>query len=542
VSGSRTKRVAVTLTAALYLVGCPQLAEDSFEKVDDEEDAAASGGQNATGNPSSTLAAVTIGGVGATGGGGSTGGNGGNGNGGSGDTGSVGAGAPGTDGSLTSATGLASTATTTGGSGGTSELPTTLVYATTDDVIYSAEWDGQKLAAPEEWGSTEDTIAFVEARLAPDRSWAVAAFQGEGDDSCHLQLYRYFGDERALAETLDIGEPGNCLSARAFDVAFEQESGRALLVYALPGGKLGYELVEAGTISDPEVLAPMPMDTVTNWVRAVADSASNRIVVGFSLEVDTRHSLFVSEWDGSQFEQPRELVRNGVILDAESFDFAYYEGQLIALRGDDMDDGVGYRLRGTDGEWRPEEFRADALNGNAQVIELRTMPYGIAGALFDATGTVTSFGTVLWQDGKFVEETRLDNSLPAVSNFEPASQKTDIQRLGDAAITVYANDYDGAEDARSSLGWAVLRPDTGWAAQQEALPIVFDQESEGTVTRSIRLSRFTAQQEGLLLAFAEDRGLYVSSLTDLELGFTEPVLVDENVDGLATTPFAWIGP
>jgi len=535
----------VTLTAALYLIGCPQLADDSFDKVAGDDDThSASGGQKTTSNTGTSVTGQTLGGVGATGAG-SIGGNEGSGNGGSGDTGSVGAGAPGTEtGSVTSATGStsSSTTTTTGGTGGSSELPTTLVYATTDDVIYSAEWDGVKLGVPTEWAATENTIAFVEARLAPDRSWAVAAFQGDGDDTCDLQLYRHFGAETALAETVGIGEPQNCLTARAFDVAFEQESGRALLVYALPGGELGYELVEAGSVSDRKVLAPAVPGIAINWVRAVSDSASDRIVVGFSAEGGMRNSLFALEWDGSQFEPPHELVRNGVILGAESFDFAYYEGQLIALRGDDMDDGVGYRLREADGEWLPEDFRPNALNGNAQVIELRTMPYGIAGALFDATGTVTSFGTVLWQDGGFVEETRLDNSLPAVANFEPASLKADIQRLGDAAITVYANDYDGAEDARSSLGWAVLRPDTEWTAQQETLPMNFEQESEETVTRSIRLSRFTAQEEGLVLAFAEDRGLYVNALTDLGQGFTEPVLVDENVDGLATTPFAWIGP
>lgn len=534
----------MTLTAALYLAACPQLAEDSFEKVDgDDETASSSGGQKTSGNTGSTVTGLTVGGVTDAG---SIGGNGGSGNGGSGDTGSVGAGAPGTDtGNLTNATASTSsstTATTTGGTGGTSELPTTLVYATMDDVIYSAAWDGTNLGVPTEWGAAENPIAFVEARLAPDRSWALAAFQADGDDTCDLRLYQHFGAETALAESLGIGEPENCLTARAFDVAFEQESGRGLLVYTLPGGELGYEVVEAGIAPERQVLVPTDANLVINWVRAVSDSASNRIAVGFSAKVATRNSLFVLEWDGSKFGETQELVRNGVILDAESFDFAYYEGELIALRGDVMRDGVGYRLRKAAGEWLPEEFRPDALNGNAQVIELRTMPYGIAGALFDATGALASFGVVLWQDGDFVEETRLDNSLPAVSNFEPASLKTDIQRLGDAAITVYANDYDGAEDARSSLGWAVLRPDTKWTAQQETLPMNFDQESEETVTRSVRLSRFTAQKEGLVLAFAEDRGLYVNSLTDLELGFTEPVLVDEDVDGLATTPFAWIGP
>ena len=88
----------------------------------------------------------------------------------------------------------------------------------------------------------------------------------------------------------------------------------------------------------------------------------------------------------------------------------------------------------------------------------------------------------------------------------------------------------------------MLRPENEWTPQQDTLPIPFDQASRGTVTRSIRLARFTAEREGLLLAFAEDDGLYLSSITDLEVGFTPPELVEASVDGLVTTPFALIGP
>lgn len=532
----------MTLTAVLHLVGCPQLAEDPFDKIDsDETRPSGVDGPNASTGLTSTGSGV-IGGDGGSliatstangsGGGGATSD--------SGSTGNIAAGAPGIGGEGGSQGGETSTSTT--GGGGSTEVPTTLVYATTDSAIYSAAWDGAGLETPKKWDTTGYPIGFVEARMAPDRSWALVGVQGEGDDSCHLHLYQHFGDVTAPAVTLEIGEPDNCLSARAFDIAFEQKTGRAFLVYALPEGEIAYQVFEGGVLTDPEILVPTEASIAINWVRAVPDSASNRIAVGFTADGSTRDSLFVQEWDGSKFDEPHELVRTGCILNGESFDFAYYEGDLVALRGDVERDGFGYNRRGNTGEWPPEMFRPETPNGNAQVIELRTMPYGIAGALVDATGTAASFGTLLWQDGAFVEESRLDNTLPDVSNFEPASQKTDIQRLGDAAVSVYVNDYDGDEDAMSSLGWAVLRPNSEWTNQQATLPIPFDQASRGAVTRSIRLARFTAEHEGLLLAFAEDEGLYVSALTDLEAGFTEPVLVEAAVDGLFTTPFAVIGP
>jgi hypothetical protein len=274
----------------------------------------------------------------------------------------------------------------------------------------------------------------------------------------------------------------------------------------------------------------------------VPDSASNRIVVGFTAEGDIDDSLIVVEWDGQRFGASESLVARGSILDSQSFDFAYYEEQLIALRGDAEEDGVGYRLRRRDGRWTPEELRPAALKGNAQGVELRNLPTGVAGTLFDATGTLASVGALLWQDSDFAQETHLDDSLPAVSNFKSSSLKTDIQRLGDAAVAVYVNEYDGEPDAGSSLGWAVLQQNGAWTQQQDTLPIPFDQESPGTLARSMRLARFEDEREGLLLAFGEDRGLFVSSLTDLEAGFTEPTLVDERVNGSVSTPFAVAGP
>lgn len=529
----------MTLSAVLYLGGCPQLADDPFNKVDgdgDDELPTGAGAAPPTSITTSTGGRLDFGGSGGSGGDGNSNGTS------TTDSGNTGnpAGAAGTGGDGEPQSTNTATATT---GGGDTSLPTTLIYATADNTIYSAAWDGAALAAATEWDTTEHAIGFVEARMAPDRSWALVGIQSEGDELCQLHLYRHFGDVTAPVVTLDIGESDSCLTARAFDIAFEQETGRGLLVYALPKGELAYHVIEDGSLSDRESVTVAGLNVAINWVRAVPDSASDRIAVGFTTRRDTRRALLVQEWDGSKLSAPYELVRNGCILNTESFDFAYYQGDLIALRGDATRDGFGYHLRRGGGMWQPEAFRPNTPSGNAQLIELRISPYGVAGALYDATGTAASFGTLLWRDGAFVEEQRLDNSLPAVSNFQPASQKTDLQRLGDAMIAVYVDDDAGdGDDTSSTLGWAVLRADTKWTPQQDTLPIPFDQASRKAVTRSLRLARFTAAKEGLLLAFAEDDGLYLSSLTDLKVGFTVPELVEAKVDGLSTTPFALIGP
>jgi len=516
----------MTLTVALHVSACPQLAQDSFDKVEGDADAGVSSNAGTKNSATTTLGAsgLTLGGVTSSG---------------------V------TNSSVTSSsvTGVGGTSAGASGaagdggssSGGTSVAPTTLVYATSDNSIYAREWRATSWGAPVQWPTTDSPIAFVEAQMEPDRTWSLAAFQGEGDEACSLRVFRHVGTDSVRIATISMGEPENCLRARGFDIAFEQQTGRALLVYALSGAKLGYHVIERADMSEQHVLSGTNPDRSINWVRAVPDSASNRIAVGFSVEGGMQNSLMVQEWEGEEFGESHTLAPGGTILDSQSFDFAYYESQLIALRGDVSKDGIGYHLRDKDGRWIPEEFRPAALKGNAQGIELRNLPTGVAGALFDATGTVASFGTLLWKGGDFTEETRLDDELPAVSNFESSSLKTDIQRLGDAAVTVYVNDYYGEPDAMSSLGWAVLKSN-GWTSQEETLPMPFEQKSRGALARSIRLGRFMDDQEGLLLAFGEDDGLYVSSLTDLLEGWTPPTLVESAVDGSVSTPFALAGP
>lgn len=537
-AASTTRRATSALALVLYVTGCPQLADDPFEKVGPVENGSTTGGggTRTTGGTALTgtngsLILEGVGGAGTTST--TTDGSG----------GSLSAGAPGVGGGSggSEATGSGGSEAT-GGTGALPEAPTTLVYATTDRRVYAAEWKGASFGAAKLWAETPTPVAFVEAKLAPNRTWGVAAYQTEGDDGCTLWVHRHVGAISEAPLEIAMGEAENCSTARGFDIAFEQKSGRAMLVYALAGGELGYRIfARDSTTSEQSTPAPSNARLI-NWVRAVPDLASDRIAVGYTAEGTLLNPFVVQEWDGSAFDDAGVLSDGGTILNAQSFDLAYYQDTLMALRGDAVDDGFGYHERQTDGAWSEEDFRGDALMGNAQGIELRTMPYGVAGVLFDATGIAASYGAVFWNEGAFIEETQLDSTLPGVAQFASPSLKTAIARLGDAAVAVYSDDYAGPRNASSTLGWAMLRADTTWETQQQALPIHFDQKSDDAVTRSVRLARYEASQAGLILAFGEDRGLFVSSLTDPDRGWTEPVLIDAKVASDASTPFALAGP
>lgn len=534
-AASSTKRATLVLALAFYVTGCPQFADDSFEKVGPIEPGSTTGTTKTTGGVSmtGTNGSLILEGVGgAATNGTSTDASG----------GSLGAGAPGIGGGNGGGGTGGAGQSTTGGTGGLPAAPTTLVYATTDHTIYAAEWTGASFAPAELWAETAGEVAFVEAKSAPDRTWGVAAYQTEADAGCTLWVHRHVGATSEPPLEISMGEPDNCATARGFDIAFEQQSGRALVVYALENGELGYRLLARDSTTNEKVAPVESANLAINWVRAVPDLASDRIAVGYSAEGPLLDPFLVQEWDGSSFGESDVLSSGGTILDAQSFDLAYYQGTLLAFRGDTVDDGFGYYEREPDGAFSAEDFRGDALQGQAQVIELRTMPYGVAGVLFDATGSVASYGAVLWNEGDFIEERRLDNSLPGVAQFRSPSLKTAIARLGDAAIAVYSDAYAGPRNASSTLGWATLRADTAWETQQGALPIPFEQESRNAVTRSVRLARFEASQVGLILAFGEDDGLFVSSLTDLDEGWSEPHLVEASVAGDESTPFALEGP
>jgi len=552
-SAARSLLIAVT---ALQLSACPQLAEDNFKKSGFDEsdtDAGGTGGQATTTAGIPTTTGLALGGTGgegdSTGGSQATGGTTADGTGGT--DGSAGATDTGSGGSSAGATGGTASVGGTGGSdgsGGTggsvNKLPTMLIYATTNAELYAARWNGTSFDAPALWDSVDNPPAFVEAHMAPDASWGIAAYQAEGSGSCSLWVRRFDATSHEELGQFEIGDADNCTTARAFDLAFEQQQGRALLVYALEEGELAYHIIDSASISQAESIGGDYPNTVINWVRLVSDVASDHIALGYSAAGATAERLTMQEWDGQAeaFGDARSLAANDVILDAQSFDFAYYQNNLIAVRGDAREDGFEYHLRDSDGEWRPGMRRPMALQGNAQVIALRTMPYGVAGVLYDAVGVVASLGAIFWDAGNFTEERRLDNGLPDVDEFESASIKADVARLGNTAVAVYSDAYGESDGSGSALGWATRGPDSNWALQHSDLPVPIDQESRGALPRSLRLARFADSVEGLVLVFGEDDGLYATGMTDLSVGFGKPELIDPDVDGAASTPFAVAGP
>jgi hypothetical protein len=559
------------LTALMYLNGCPQFADDEFEKsgkiqgngdasgtkgsagsvtgilIDGAGGAASSagGGSTTDATGSSGEAGADASGVDASGGtaGGSTSSAGGSTSSAGGSTSSAGGSTNAAGGSTNAA--VTSTTQGTGGTGGSATLPkepTTLVYATNDNSVYAATWGGTTFDPPSLWDTLSEAIAFVEARYAPDRSWGLAAYQAEGDSGCTLWARRFKGTEAEPPLEISMGDAGSCLTARGFDIAFEQQSGRAMLLYAVAGGTLECRFIDSETMTQPQTIGGAQPTSTVNWVRAVPDFASDRVLVGYTAAGVSFDPLVVQEWDGSAFSDTHELATYGAILDAQSFDFAYYQGSLLAVRGDTGQYGMFSSVRDSDGNWSNEERSTSALDGNAQVVELTTLPYGVAGALYDADGGSANLGVLFWENGDFSEETSADISLPDISTFESPSLKIDVARLGDSAVMVYSDAYAGTGRSRTGLGWATKGPNSDWEVQSQALPIPHDQESRDAYTRSIRLARHEVGQEGLVLVFGEDDGLFESHLSDLQTGWSTPKLINADVQGSDSTPFSVAGP
>lgn len=519
---NRKVRLAGSVAAALLALGCPQLLDDDFEKASDRsaEGAGASGGNSAS-TGSGFGGSLNIGLATAS----STGGA----------TGEAGASPDGSGGGGTETTTMTSTTSGdgTGGGGPTTVKgppPALLVYATAGGDVLARAWEETAFGDPVVWNTPGETVAFVEARLHPNRQSGVVAYQTDGGDQCSLWVHLHEGLESQAPKQIPIGTSDKCLTTRSFDVAYERLSGTGLVVYAADDMTLEYR-----TIVDQELSEAIEIDRGTaaseiQWVRLSPDPKSDKIALGHTGSTSQSNSLVALLWDGDSWGSSEQIAGSGAVLGSQSFDLAFDE-ELLSVRADDSDDGVDYAWM-QDGAWSNEELLGGAPGWDVTFLELMSTPEGIAGIAIDTLGDTGRLGAFFHDGQSFVEATQLDLTLPPTTELEPPAMKGDLGLLGDSVVAVYPTDYVGG----SAIGWALRAAGSSWTLMEGDEPDL-EQMSRGAVPWSLRLAPLPGPDAGLILTFSEEQGLYFTYLTNLETGWATPVLVDAEVTGDEYTPY-----
>ena len=201
----------------------------------------------------------------------------------------------------------------------------------TSDAPYYTIWDGDSwvhnpaVVGPNPAGGD---IRLIEAESHPWSDEILVAVVGDLYD---MQLLRWDGDQ-----FVDLGELTNGTSNRSYqvvDIAYEQQSGQALIVWGDLWGQLegsGTSLVYA-TWNGCELSSPQKFRDIGSeprFVKAAADPTSDTVIVVVS---DKAWRLHVMVWDGSAWSDYRKVDDEIYDNFSQSFDVAWESSGNEAL-------------------------------------------------------------------------------------------------------------------------------------------------------------------------------------------------------------------
>lgn len=190
---------------------------------------------------------------------------------------------------------------------------------------WSRVWDGDSFGAQANMDtSPEDSRWFVE-KSSPKTGEKLVAAWDESAGSRNLFVFRWNGS--SWTEDLLIANAAADSATRLMDIAYEEESGDALLVYGDNTTQLKYRARVAGAWDGAAGNAGTALDSRKRWVKTKAQRNSDSILVGYLNDNERLGALI---WDGStntftnQFEDDDSPAQTEAISsDEEAFDIAW---------------------------------------------------------------------------------------------------------------------------------------------------------------------------------------------------------------------------
>lgn len=315
--------------------------------------------------------------------------------------------------------------------------------ATTPNYPKSRLWNGSAISAEQfalSVGSTNSGWHILKA--ARTRQEQILVTKDTNDD-INVQVWN-----GSLWHNLsEISTDSGSTSYRSFDVAYEQQSDRAMIVFRdNTNGNVPHYVLWNGSSYSSEGTA---LDGGNNvqWIRLAAKPETNEILL---VTLDSAGDLNVQQWDGTAWGDLTEIETDAETTDFQSFDVAYEQVSGRALLAwMPLDESQPHYRLWNGSTWTPETIANDMGSSDVRWVSLVAKPASneLALATVDAGNDLN---VQLWNGNVFGTVTELDNSIEssAQRSFALAYQqnKTDLMVVyGDSSdnVPVYYR-YNGS--------------------------------------------------------------------------------------------------
>jgi hypothetical protein len=253
-----------------------------------------------------------------------------------------------------------------------------------------------------------------------------------------------------LELTASIGATNSAY--RGFDIAYEQVSGDAVVVYQTGGNDPEYRVWDGNSWSGPTVI-DLPTNGIPVWIKMVPDAtASDEIIL---MTLDTANTVTAAVWDGSGWGNTISLETSAYSYEYEGIAAAYEyaSGEAMAAWTTSTSTVIQYRF--WDGASWLAESEVSTTGTNAQWLRLAPDPSSdriILGALCD--GAIVEAN--IWDGAGWGTPLQVESNAEAV-----VSRCFDVawERSGDQALVAWGG------SGSNLLGYRTYKDGT-WSPEQ----------------------------------------------------------------------------
>ncbi|MEM7306291.1 MAG: IPT/TIG domain-containing protein [Planctomycetota bacterium] len=385
-----------------------------------------------------------------------------------------------------------------------------------------AAWSAAALGFPV--GSAAGVTRSVVVESSPlhrDEDLLIALSEDAIASTTELDVHRWAGAEWVLEwSSADIDTVH--AKERAFDVAYEEDSGDALVVYSDGTATPVYRVFSQG-LWTAEVALPLndgagPNPDVNTgavrWMELIAGPDGSEITL---LYADENADLIGVAWDGAAWDSSTafaletDLRTNPVSGEVSNrcFDAAYERasGDLVVAWAVNGVSGFMFTVRpaGSSG-WGTPQLDANApAGGIPQFVDLASQPSTdrVAGVFLDLGDGIERLGLATWNGTGWVHSGEYDSQITDVNDTATGDFPGAVAWVGTSGVAICVF----ADDATGTLDWASWTAITGWVVQAD-VPIA----TKGT-TESVLLEHLAGQNK-VVAVLSDDLGQLFAATYD----------------------------
>jgi len=188
-------------------------------------------------------------------------------------------------------------------------------------------WNGVSWDAEASEGLASATIRWVVLKSCPTRNEKIL---GVLSSAGYLDVSVWNGDTQTWASPLRVASVGATINAyRLFDIAYEQNSGRGIIVYnpSATGIDPQYRIWNSSSWSSPQTV-DIGTTGVVYWVKLASKPLSNEIAL---ITLDANSDVYGMIWNGASWGNGQLLENNAAIAAEEDIAVEYMQFSKQAM-------------------------------------------------------------------------------------------------------------------------------------------------------------------------------------------------------------------